>query len=171
MQTNNPSHHQAVVALHTGNENFVRPSVGGWDHHTNMRSSFESRATATDKPIPGLLADLKQRNLLRETLAVWGGEFGRQANPDNNGGRGHNNKGFTMWMAGGGVKGGFRYGETDPLGREAVAGKLGRRPRSARDHPASSGARSRAADIPLLGQGLSPHRRGRSCRQGHSRLI
>ena len=90
-----------------------------------MRESFARKSTATDKPIAGLIADLKQRDLLRDTLIVWGGEFGRSPNPDNNGGRNHNNKGFTMWMAGGGVKGGFRHGSTDELGRQAVDGKMG----------------------------------------------
>ena len=104
---------------------FIQLTSTGWDHHTNMRSAFEHRATATDKPIAGLIADLKQHDLLRETLVVWGGEFGRQPNPDNNGGRGHNNQGFTMWMAGGGVKAGFRYGSTDELGGRAVDGKMG----------------------------------------------
>ena len=91
----------------------------------SMRESFERKATETDKPIAGLIADLRQRDLLRDTLIVWGGEFGRQANPDNNGGRGHNSKGYTMWMAGGGVKGGIRYGSTDELGRQAVDGAMG----------------------------------------------
>lgn len=104
---------------------FIQLTSSGWDHHSKMRESFERKATATDKPMAGLIADLKQRDLLRDTLLVWGGEFGRQAGPDNNGGRGHNNKGFSMWMAGGGVKGGFRYGSTDELGRQAVAGKMG----------------------------------------------
>lgn len=104
---------------------FIQLTSSGWDHHSRMREAFQLKAQATDKPIAGLIADLKQRDLLRDTLVVWGGEFGRQANPDNNGGRGHNNKGFSMWMAGGGVKGGFRYGATDELGREAVAGKMG----------------------------------------------
>lgn len=103
---------------------FIQLTSSGWDHHTNMREAFERKATETDKPIAGLIADLRQRDLLRDTLIIWGGEFGRQANPDNNGGRGHNNKGFTMWMAGGGIKGGLRYGSTDELGRQAVDGKM-----------------------------------------------
>lgn len=104
---------------------FIQVTSTGWDHHTNMRESFSGRAVTIDKPIAGLIADLKQRDLLKDTLIVWGGEFGRTPNPDNNGGRGHNNKGYTMWMAGGGVKGGFRYGATDETGREAVEGKMG----------------------------------------------
>lgn len=104
---------------------FIQVTSTGWDHHTNMRESFAGRAVTIDKPIAGLIADLKQRDLLKDTLLVWGGEFGRTPNPDNNGGRGHNNKGYTMWMAGGGVKGGFRYGATDELGREAMEGQIG----------------------------------------------
>ena len=104
---------------------FIQLTSAGWDHHSRMHEAFQRSATATDKPIAGLIADLKRRDLLKDTLLVWGGEFGRQANPDNNGGRGHNNKGYTMWMAGGGVKGGFRYGRTNELGQFAVDGKMG----------------------------------------------
>ena len=103
---------------------FIQLTSNGWDHHTNMRETFSGRAESIDQPIAGLIADLKQRDLLKDTLLVWGGEFGRTPNPDNNGGRGHNNKGYTMWMAGGGVKGGFQYGSTDEIGREAVEGKI-----------------------------------------------
>jgi hypothetical protein len=104
---------------------FIQLTSNGWDHHTDMRRTFELKATSVDRPIAGLIADLKERDLLRDTLLIWGGEFGRTPSPDNNGGRGHNNKGFTMWMAGGGVRGGFRYGATDELGREAVEGQMG----------------------------------------------
>lgn len=104
---------------------FIQLTSTGWDHHSRMREAFELKAGATDRPIAGLIRDLAQRDLLRDTLLVWGGEFGRQANPDNNGGRGHNNKGFTMWMAGGGVRGGYRHGATDDLGRVAVSGRMG----------------------------------------------
>jgi arylsulfatase A-like enzyme len=90
-----------------------------------MKETFAGRAVTIDKPIAGLIADLKQRELLKDTLLVWGGEFGRTPNPDNGGGRGHNAKGYTMWMAGGGVKGGIRHGSTDELGREAVEGVIG----------------------------------------------
>jgi hypothetical protein len=104
---------------------FIQLTSMGWDHHNRMRESFSQKALSVDRPMAGLIADLKQRDLLRDTLLVWGGEFGRTPNPDNNGGRGHNNKGYTMWMAGGGVKGGMRHGSTDELGREAVTGKVG----------------------------------------------
>jgi uncharacterized protein (DUF1501 family) len=73
----------------------------------------------------GLIADLKRRGMLKDTLVVWGGEFGRGPREDRQGGRGHHNRGFTMWMAGGGVKGGLRYGATDELGDKAVEGVMG----------------------------------------------
>jgi uncharacterized protein (DUF1501 family) len=104
---------------------FIQLTSAGWDHHSEMRRTFEFKATSVDKPLAGLIADLKDRDLLRDTLLIWGGEFGRTPSPDNNGGRGHNNQGYTMWMAGGGVKGGVRYGATDDLGRQAVEGALG----------------------------------------------
>ncbi len=103
---------------------FIQLTSQGWDHHSRMREAFSLKATSIDRPIAGLIADLRQRDLLRDTLIVWGGEFGRQPNPDNNGGRGHNNKGYTMWMAGGGVQGGFQYGATDELGARTVKGKI-----------------------------------------------
>jgi hypothetical protein len=77
-------------------------------------------AVAIDKPIVALLGDLKKRGLLKETLVVWGGEFGRTPGAQGNDGRDHNAKGFSMWMAGGGVKGGHRYGATDEHGIAAV---------------------------------------------------
>jgi len=73
-----------------------------------------------DQPIAALLTDLKQRGLLQDTLVVWGGEFGRTPFAQFGNGRDHNNRGFTMWAAGGGVKAGIRYGVTDEYGREAV---------------------------------------------------
>jgi hypothetical protein len=103
---------------------FIQLTSHGWDHHSDMHRAFSFKANSIDQPIAGLIADLKQRGLLRDTLILWGGEFGRTPNPDNNGGRGHNNKGYTMWMAGGGVKGGMRYGATDELGGRAVEGEM-----------------------------------------------
>ncbi len=93
-----------------------------WDQHNNLKKGHEARAAATDRPTAGLLADLKRRGLLDDTLVVWGGEFGRtpDSNKKNLDGRDHNAKGYTMWLAGGGVKGGFKYGETDELGYESV---------------------------------------------------
>ena len=97
-----------------------------WDAHTSMEKNHTYHAGNTDKPIAGLLADLKQRGLLDETIVVWGGEFGRQPTAEygKGTGRDHNSYGFTMWMAGGGIKGGVSYGETDELGSAAVSNRL-----------------------------------------------
>ena len=103
---------------------FIQVTADGWDHHNDIHPAIERSAGATDKPIAGLIADLKQRDMLDDTLIVWGGEFGRTASADNNGGRGHNGSGYTMWMAGGGVKGGYVHGATDELGAEAVEGVM-----------------------------------------------
>lgn len=102
---------------------FVEVTMGGWDHHSNLKDSLTNSCKAVDKPIAGLLADLQNRGLLEETLVLWGGEFGRTPHAQGNG-RDHNNKGYTMWMAGGGIKGGITYGKTDDLGFEAVEGKV-----------------------------------------------
>jgi uncharacterized protein (DUF1501 family) len=104
---------------------FIQLTSNGWDHHQRIREGLGGRAAATDKPIAGLLADLKDRGMLRDTLIVWGGEFGRGPREDRQGGRGHHNRGYTMWMAGGGVKGGFRYGATDEFGDKAIEGVMG----------------------------------------------
>ena len=93
-----------------------------WDAHGDLEVNHNRHAGRTDLPIAGLLADLKQRGLLDETLVVWGGEFGRQPTAEyaKGTGRDHNSAGFTMWMAGGGIKGGVSYGATDELGSVAV---------------------------------------------------
>lgn len=93
-----------------------------WDAHGDLFDNHTLHAGETDKPIAGLLEDLKQRGLLESTLIVWGGEFGRQpvAEYERGTGRDHNAYGFTMWMAGGGVKGGVSVGQTDELGSKAV---------------------------------------------------
>lgn len=103
---------------------FIELSNGTWDHHNNLQDGMETQCSQIDKPIAGLLADLKQRDLLKDTLVVWAGEFGRTPHGENGSGRGHNNKGYTTWMAGGGVKGGFSYGATDEYGYEAVDGRM-----------------------------------------------
>jgi hypothetical protein len=103
---------------------FVEITHGNWDHHRNLTGDLERNCGQIDKPIAGLLADLKQRGLLKDTLVIWGGEFGRTPHSQGSDGRDHNNKGFTMWMAGGGVKGGMAYGATDELGYEAVDKKM-----------------------------------------------
>ncbi|MBY0228028.1 MAG: DUF1501 domain-containing protein [Gemmataceae bacterium] len=107
---------------------FIQVYSGGahnddnWDAHTDMVSNHGKHALNTDKPIAGLLKDLKARGLLDETLVVWGGEFGRQPTAEyaKGTGRDHNAYGFTMWLAGGGIKGGTSVGETDELGSAAV---------------------------------------------------
>jgi hypothetical protein len=104
---------------------FVEVGSGGWDQHRNLKNDHAARANSVDRPIAGLLTDLKQRGLLKDTLVIWGGEFGRTPYSQNGtDGRDHNNKGFTIWMAGGGVKGGFSYGSTDEYGVEAVEQKV-----------------------------------------------
>jgi len=95
-----------------------------WDSHSNIESNHARLCHAVDKPIAGLILDLKQRGLLDDTLVVWGGEFGRTPMSEKGTGRDHNPTGFTMWMAGGGVKGGQTIGATDDLGLFAVEDKL-----------------------------------------------
>jgi Protein of unknown function (DUF1501) len=108
----------------------------GWDSHgasagEALNGGFKERCAEVDKPMTALLKDLKQRGLLEDTLVVWGGEFGRTPMLENRGGndnrfigRDHNPGGFTIWMAGGGVKPGFSYGATDPIGYEAAIDKV-----------------------------------------------
>jgi hypothetical protein len=103
---------------------FVEITSGQWDHHFNLKTALPTKARSVDRPIAGLLRDLKARGLLKETLVLWGGEFGRTPYAQGRDGRDHNHRGFTTWMAGGGVKGGFSYGATDDYGYEAVAGKM-----------------------------------------------
>jgi len=92
-----------------------------WDAHNGVEENLAIHAPEVDQPISGLLTDLTQRGLLDETLVIWGGEFGRQpVSQGDNGGREHNPKGFTYWLAGGGIKSGISYGETDEIGHAAV---------------------------------------------------
>jgi hypothetical protein len=95
-----------------------------WDQHSNLKKGHEDNARAVDKPIAGLLKDLKARGLLDSTLVVWGGEFGRTPFAQGADGRDHNPFGFTIWLAGGGVKGGHAHGATDEYGYHAVEGKV-----------------------------------------------
>jgi uncharacterized protein (DUF1501 family) len=108
---------------------FVQVDAGGWDHHTNLFTSIAGKAEAIDGPAAALITDLKQRGLLDQTLIIWGGEFGRTptvelptpgSNAGKINGRDHNSHGFTMWMAGGGVKPGHVHGESDEFGFKAV---------------------------------------------------
>jgi hypothetical protein len=101
-----------------------------WDSHQKLKTEHERNAREVDQPIAALLRDLNSRGLLKDTLVIWGGEFGRTPTAQNlgdkqqEGGRDHNPRGFTMWLAGGGVKGGFSYGETDDYGYAAVNDKV-----------------------------------------------
>lgn len=99
---------------------FVEVTHGSWDHHANLSTVLPQRCNEIDGPIAALLNDLKQRDMLKDTLVIWGGEFGRTPFAQGGNGRDHNNKGYTTWMAGGGVKGGLSYGATDEYGYEAV---------------------------------------------------
>lgn len=103
---------------------FIELGHGSWDQHNNLRTGLEKNALNTDRPIAGLLTDLERRGMLQDTLVIWGGEFGRTPHSNNGDGRDHNHNGYTMWMAGGGVKAGFSYGATDDYGYEAVSGKM-----------------------------------------------
>lgn len=108
----------------------------GWDSHgtgpqTDLKLGFTDKCRDIDQPIAALLKDLKQRGLLEETLVIWSGEFGRTPMRENRGGqemkhvgRDHHPSAFSLWMAGGGVKPGFSYGETDPIGYEAMTNKV-----------------------------------------------
>ena len=107
---------------------FIQVYSGGahnddnWDAHGDLEKNHNLHAGETDKPIAGLIKDLKRRGMLDDTLIVWGGEFGRQPTAEyaKGTGRDHNSYGFTMWMAGGGTKGGVSVGQTDELGSMAV---------------------------------------------------
>jgi len=112
---------------------FVQVTDNGWDHHGMIRQELPKRCRAVDKPIAGLIADLKSRGLLDETLIVWTGEFGRTSydqdvslgkDAQETYGRGHNPLGFSAWLAGGGVKGGLTHGQTDEYGFRAIDGKV-----------------------------------------------
>ncbi len=101
------------------------PSTGHdrWDQHSNLRKGHEDNARAVDQPIGGLLTDLKARGLLDTTLVVWAGEFGRTPFAQGGDGRDHNPFGFSIWLAGGGIKGGQAFGETDEWGYKVVKGR------------------------------------------------
>src|SRR6185369_16410315 len=111
-----------VQVYHT--QTSKRSSCQLWDQHSNLNVELPNNCAATDKPIAGLLRDLKSRGLLDDTLVVWGGEFGRTPTAEGGNGREHHPFGFTMWMAGGGVKGGLAYGATDDFGWHAVKNKV-----------------------------------------------
>jgi hypothetical protein len=103
---------------------FVQLSHTNWDQHRNLTKTLEKNGRETDRPIAALLTDLKRRGMLDDTLVIWSGEFGRLPEIQNDDGRGHNADGYTMWMAGGGSRGGYAHGATDELGYEAVEDKV-----------------------------------------------
>jgi hypothetical protein len=103
---------------------FDAPVNNAWDHHDNLRDRLPKSCAAVDRPIAALLTDLKGRGLLDDTLVLWGGEFGRTPTAEGVNGREHHPFGFTMWLAGGGVRGGMVHGATDDFGWHAVKDKV-----------------------------------------------
>jgi len=111
---------------------FAGKGVGGdgsvndvpWDGHSDIETNHKSCGKYVDQPAAALLADLKARGMLEDTLVIWGGEFGRTSDSQGAKGRDHNPNGFTMWLAGGGVKGGYHHGSTDDFGYKAVQDKV-----------------------------------------------
>ncbi|MDB4609832.1 DUF1501 domain-containing protein, partial [Verrucomicrobia bacterium] len=93
---------------------------GAWDAHSGLKKNHEKLSAQVDKPIAGLLKDLKQRGLLNETIVVFATEFGRTPGSQSNDGRDHHPYGFSVWMAGGGIQGGLTHGATDELGFHAI---------------------------------------------------
>ena len=102
---------------------FGSPRIN-WDAHEDVVRNHNNQALQFDQPCAALLKDLKQRGMLHDTLVIWGGEFGRTPHAKKADGRDHNSSGFSFWMAGGGVKGGMRYGQTDDYGFTAVDGRM-----------------------------------------------
>ncbi len=105
------------VQLYSGDTN-------GWDAHNNVEKNHGTYCRRTDKPVAGLLTDLRRRGLLDDTLVIWGGEFGRMPMSEQGTGRDHNPWGYSVWLAGGGVRGGMTYGRTDAIGLRAVENKV-----------------------------------------------
>ncbi len=129
-QANTPFGRQLLIArrLLQKGVRFVQAWHGGWDHHSNIATALKQKAGECDGPIAALLADLAQSGMLNDTLVVWGGEFGRtpaaDGNAQGNPGRNHNHRAFSVWLAGGGVRGGTVVGQTDELGGRAVEDKV-----------------------------------------------
>jgi uncharacterized protein (DUF1501 family) len=111
---------------------FVQVTMGGWDHHGDIRTALPRSCAGSDRPVAGLIKDLKSRGLLEDTLVVWSGEFGRTpwsqdlsgTSPIDTHGREHQPDSYAAWLAGGGVKAGYTHGETDEFGFRPVAGKV-----------------------------------------------
>lgn len=113
---------RVVQVYHT--QTSKRSSCQLWDQHSGLKEELPANCAATDKPIAGLIKDLKARGLLQDTLVIWGGEFGRTPTAEGTNGREHHPFGFTMWLAGGGVKGGYVHGATDEFGWHSVENKV-----------------------------------------------
>ncbi len=111
-----------VQVYHT--QTAKRSSCQLWDQHSGLKTELPNNCAAVDQPIAGLLKDLKARGLLEDTLVLWGGEFGRTPTAEGTDGREHHPFGFSMWLAGGGIKGGMTYGATDEFGWHAVENKV-----------------------------------------------
>ena len=135
---------RCVQVYHTQTSH--RSSCQLWDQHGGLRADLPNNCAAVDQPIAGLLKDLKARGLLDDTLVIWGGEFGRTPTAESNDGREHHPFGFTMWLAGGGIKGGMVHGATDEFGWHAVENKVHVHDLHA-THPAPDGHRPREADL------------------------
>ena len=149
--------------------------VQPWDAHDHIAENHRTLAGQCDRAIAALLADLKQRGLFEETLVLCGGEFGRtpaveMVNGKPAMGRDHNHWGFSVWLAGGGVKGGIVHGATDEFGYQAVE-KPGPRPRPARHDPPPPRLRPHPAHLPIRRPRLPPHRRARRGRARDSNMI
>ena len=150
-------------------------SISGYDiawdtGHGNIVDGHRDLAKACDQGIAALLKDLKSRGMLEDTLVVWGGEFGRAPTSEGAKGRDHDHYGYTVWMAGGGVKAGFTYGATDEFGCSAVENRV-----HVHDLHATilhlMGLGPQEANLPLLRSRLPPHRRARSSRSRRHCLI
>ena len=156
---------------------FVMLMHASWDHHSEINKGLVKQCGITDQPVAALLKDLKQRGLLDSTLVVWAGEFGRtpmseMRRPEeaDNAGRDHHPEGYSLWMAGGGIKGGQVIGKTDDLALTHHRGPDSR-PRPASHHPQPPGLRPHPPDLPPHGPRLPPYRRQRRSRQKSSSLI
>ena len=137
---------------------FIQLYHRDWDHHGAVKQHSQGTAAEVDQGAAALVKDLKQRGMLDETLVVWGGEFGRTPMAQGDG-RDHHIKGFSIWMAGGGIKGGITHGATDELGYGAVQGRRARA-RPARDDSGSLRHRPPAAGLPIPGARFPVDRRG-----------
>ncbi len=152
---------------------FVQVEAGGWDHHANLEVALRRQAGSIDGPAAALLKDLKQRGLLKDTLVIWGGEFGRTVTADTGAatpGRNHNGQAFCCWMAGGGVKGGTTYGATDEFGARAEVNRVGVHDLHATILRAP-GLRSHQAHLPLQRPRFPSDRQLRQGDQRHHCLI